>query len=63
MALTVSWRYTASSIVAVAYGRRITDIETDSAYKRLQANLDFMIKMNVPGAQCEVASPRMLSPT
>ncbi|EJD39082.1 cytochrome P450 [Auricularia subglabra TFB-10046 SS5] len=53
------YRYTASSVVAVAYGRRVKDTNTDVAYKRLQANLEFLIRINVPGAQWHETIPAL----
>lgn len=46
------YRYTASSVVAIGYGRRILDTRTDMAYQKLNAGLEFLVKINVPGAQC-----------
>jgi hypothetical protein len=47
------FRYTASSVIAVAFGRRILDVTTDTAYQKLGASIEFMVQMSVPGAQCE----------
>jgi len=44
------FRYTASSVVVIAFGRRISDIKKDVACQKLEATSNFMIKMNVPGA-------------
>jgi hypothetical protein len=47
------FQYAASSIIAVAFGRRILDITKDTAYQKLGTSSEFMIQMSVPGAQCE----------
>ena len=39
-------------MVVITFGRRITDIKTDVAYQKLVKSTEFMLKMNVPGAQC-----------
>ncbi|KZT43047.1 cytochrome P450 [Sistotremastrum suecicum HHB10207 ss-3] len=51
------FRYTASSIVAITYGRRILDTRTDSALKKLNVTNDFLIHINVPGAQWHETFP------
>ncbi|KAH8920633.1 cytochrome P450 [Atractiella rhizophila] len=45
------YRYTASLIVCISYGRRITDTRTDKAYQKLNQSLSFFIRVKVPGAQ------------
>ncbi|GJJ11254.1 hypothetical protein Clacol_005486 [Clathrus columnatus] len=47
------FRYTASAVVAITYGRRIVDLDKDAAYQKLAETVGFQIKMNVPGAQCK----------
>ncbi|KDQ58235.1 hypothetical protein JAAARDRAFT_129298 [Jaapia argillacea MUCL 33604] len=54
-----SFRYTASSVVAAGYGRRILDIHTDSAYQKLTKNIEFLIRVNVPGAQWHETFPAL----
>ncbi|KZT20490.1 cytochrome P450 [Neolentinus lepideus HHB14362 ss-1] len=53
------YRYTASSVVAIAYGRRVLDIHTDGAYQKLARNIDFLTSINVPGAQWHETFPAL----
>ncbi|KAF8578766.1 cytochrome P450 [Ramaria rubella] len=53
------FRYTASSVVAIAYGRRIVNTRTDTAYQKLTLNTEFMVQVNVPGAQWHETFPAL----
>jgi Cytochrome P450 len=55
-------RYTASSVVLIAYGRRIVDTRTDVAYQKLMSRNELLLRVNVPGAQCENKMITILSP-
>ncbi|KAF8522524.1 cytochrome P450 [Gautieria morchelliformis] len=53
------FRYAASSVVSIAYGRRIIDTRTDAAYRKLTTNNEFLTQINVPGAQWHETIPAL----
>jgi len=42
-------RYAASTIVSVAYGRRVKDMDTDPVVRANTESTDFLVSVNVPG--------------